>query len=69
VPLRRELVATFDQRREIAQELRRLAEQARGETRRQALRDRALLIELEDSLDGAAELLAECEALGVEVVP
>ncbi len=67
--LRPELVATREQRWEIAREIRRAAEPIEGSRRGRALRDRALLIELEDSTNGAAELLAECEVIGLEVLP
>jgi hypothetical protein len=67
VELRPELVATHEQRQEVARELRRVAERATPE-RRGALRDRALLIGLEEDADAAAELLAEAQSLGVEVV-
>jgi hypothetical protein len=68
VKLRPELVETADQRGAVAQEIRRAAEPIERTTRGKALRDRALLIALEDSAEAAAELLAEAEALGVEVI-
>jgi len=62
------LVATAEQRGEVAQEIRAVAEPIEESVRGQALRSRALLIELEASATGAAALLAECEVLGLEVV-
>lgn len=62
------LVATYEQRRAVAGQIRAAVEPIDGSLRGKALRDRALLIELEESADGAAELLAEAEALGLEVV-
>ena len=68
-PPRPELVATHEQRRAIAHGIRHAIESIGGSTRGRALRDRALLIELEESPIAAAVLLAECEALGLEVSP
>lgn len=66
--LRPELVATWEMRRDVAQQIRRVVEPIEGTARGKALRDRALLIELEDSDEAAADLLAEAEALGIEVI-
>jgi hypothetical protein len=65
---RPELVAAAENRRQIAQQIREAVEPIEDSARGRALRDRALLIELEESPTGAAGLLAECEALGLEVV-
>jgi hypothetical protein len=57
------------ERREVAQAIREAIDPFLPSERKQALADRALLIELAGGPHEAAELLAEVEMLGLEYVP